>query len=120
MTRGEFISAKTDSERRICPRVIPLGIISAVQLISALACTVLAVILWMFFNTTARDTILVESGICLAMFVGSFPAEKDSKTHFARLALTCPFCHGCLVFSHSMKTSTTGVCCHCDKRVFDQ
>ena len=119
MTREQFISQKKDSERRIVRRVVPVGIIYSVRVASAFAGMVLAVLLWRFFPTGARTTILIEFGFCVLLFVGSFPAERDSRRQFSRLALKCPSCQSCLVFVRAEKTLETGCCYDCGKRVFD-
>ena len=119
MTREEFISLKKDSERRISRRVVPVGIIYSIRLVSPLAALILAALLWRFFSTEARTTILVELGVCVLLFVGSFPAEGDSRRQFSRLALKCPACQSCLVFVGAEKTVETGCCYECGQKVFD-
>ena len=119
MTREEFMSQKADSERRICRRVIPLGVIYSIRITSAPAAIILAVLLVQFFATEARTTILLELGFCLLLFGASFPGERDSTRQFLRLALRCPSCGACLVFQRAPKTTDTGCCYECGKRLFD-
>ena len=119
MTREQFTAQKTDSERRISRRVIPVGIVYAVRLISVPASVFLLVLLFRFSGTSARNTICLELGLCLALFIVSFPLERASKSRFFSLALKCPICQSCLVFIRALKTLETGCCYHCGTRVFD-
>jgi len=119
MTREEFISQQTDSERRIVRRVVPYGIIYSIRLVSAVAIVLLAVLLWIYFATDARNSILYELGFCLLLFVGSFPVERDTRRQFPRLGLRCPSCQSYLIFLDGRKTAETGCCHHCGERIFD-
>jgi hypothetical protein len=119
MTRAEFLSQQKESERRIVWRVIPLGIIYAIRGMSVVFSIYLAVMLWMYYGTTARNVIVGELIFCVLLFAISFPAERDSKRNFARLGLRCPFCQKFLVFVGGMKAAETGCCDHCGARVFD-
>ena len=119
MTRDEFISHKTESELRISRQVIPVGIVYSVRLAAAFSSVVLAVLLFRYFSTDARTTILLAFGVCVLLFFVSFPAERHSRSRFFTLALKCPFCQSCLVFIRAQKTLETGCCYHCGKSVFD-
>lgn len=122
ITREQFISRMRDSERGIRHRVVPLGIIYSIRLVSAFAGLVLSVLLFWFLATEARNTVLIELGVCILLFVGSYAAEWDGKRRFVRLALKCPSCQSCLVFLRTdqaaQKTLETGRCYHCGERVF--
>ena len=118
MTREEFLLLQADSERRIKRRVIPMGIIYSIRLVSFPASIFLALLLWEYFATDARTIILWELGFCVLLFIGSFPAERDGRKHFARLGLKCPSCQKHLIFSFGKKTAETGRCYHCGERVY--
>jgi|ERR1035441_8545175 hypothetical protein len=103
MTREQFISQKTESERRIRHGVVPVGIISSIQLVSVPASIFLAVLLWRFFATGASTAIFCGLGLCVFLFVVGFRAERDSRRQFVRLALKCPECQSYLVFNRTEK-----------------
>lgn len=119
MTREEFLSKQAESERRIRRRVIPLGVIYFIQLASSVGSIILAVLLWIYFATDARNAILLELVFCVLLFAATFPAERDSKKHFARLGLRCPSCQGYLILNDGKKTAETGHCHQCGMRVFE-
>ena len=119
MTRNEFLLKKRESERRIRRRVIPLGVIYSIQLVAAPASIVLMVLLWKYWDTEARNIVLTESVFCILLFAGSLFAERDSRRHYDRLALRCPFCGICLVFIPGKKTVDTGLCYSCGKRIIE-
>lgn len=118
MTREEFLSKQADSERRISWRVLPLGVIYFIRLISLVASMILALLLWTYFATDARKIILFEAVFCVLLFVGSFVAERHGTRQFARLGLRCSYCQGFLVFIDGKKAAATGCCPHCGERVF--
>ena len=118
MTRDEFILQKTESERRICRRVIPMGFIYSIWVATVPAVVFLAVLLLMYFTTEARTTILYELVFCVLLFAISVPAARDSTKQFARLAVKCPFCQSYFVFipaQEAQKTLETGCCHNCGK-----
>ena len=119
MTQDQFISQKIDSERRIRHRAVPVGIIYSIQLASVPASILLAVLLWRVFATGAWTAILCGLGGCVLLFVVGVRAVQDSRRQFVRLALKCPECQSCLVFSQAEKTVETGCCYHCGRRFFD-
>ena len=119
MTQDQFISQKIDSERRIRHRAVPVGIIYSLQLASVPASILLAVLLWRVFATGAWTAILCGLGGCVLLFVVGVRAVQDSRRQFVRLALKCPECQSCLVFSQAEKTVETGCCYHCGRRFFD-
>lgn len=119
MTREQFLSQKTESERRIRHRVVPVGIIYSMRLLAVLAGIFLAALLWTRFATGARSAILGELGVCVLLFVVGVSAERDSRRQFVELALKCPECQRCLVFNQAGKTVETGCCSYCGRRLFD-
>jgi len=119
MTREQFLSQKTESERRIRHRVVPVGVIYSIRLLSVLAGILLAVLLSTRFASGIRTAILGELGICVLLFVVGVRAERDSRRQFAELALKCPECERHLVFNHAEKTVETGCCSYCGRRLFD-
>jgi hypothetical protein len=118
MTREQFLSQKTEAERRIRHRVVPVGIIYSIRLLSVLAGVFFSVLLWTRFATGVRIVILSELGICVLLFVVGVRAERDSKRQFVELALKCPECQSCMVFNRAEKTVETGYCYHCGRRFF--
>jgi len=119
MTREEFISRQVESERRIRHRVIPFGVIYAVRLASPVCIIILAVLLWICFETEARNLIFLELVFCVLLFAATFLAERNSRKQLGRLGLKCPSCQGYLIFSDGKKTAETGYCPHCGARVFE-
>jgi len=126
MTRAEFITAQTKSERRISWRVIPLGVLYSIRLVSPLVILILALSLpgiWRLGDVGLRVEFVVGLVCFITLFICSFPLERDSKTQFQKLALMCPACQSYLVFMRydtvRSKTLETGCCYHCGKRVFD-
>src|SRR5438552_13425581 len=98
MTRDDFLSKQADSERRIRWRVIPLGIIYSIRLVSPVCSMILAVLLWIYFGIDARNIILAELVFCVLFFGGSFLAGRDSRRQFAKRGLRCLSCESYLIF----------------------
>lgn len=119
MTREEFASQITASEQQIRRRVIPLGLIYSIQLAGAIGGIALAVCLFQYYATAARNTILIELGICALLFFAGFPVARISKRRYISLSLKCPSCQSCLVFMPAEKTLETGQCYKCGQRIFD-
>ncbi len=119
MTREEFISLQVESERQIRRRVIPFGVIYAVRLVSPVCIIILGVLLWIRFETEARNVIFLELVFCVLLFVTTFPVERNSRKQLARLGLKCQSCQGYLIFSDGKKAAETGHCPHCGARVFE-
>jgi len=119
MNREEFLSKQAESERRIKRRVVPMGVIYAIRLASVFGGVILMALLCIFFTTDARNPVLLALGICGILFAASFPAERDSRMNFAKLALKCPSCQDFLVFIEGRKTAATGICPRCAARIFD-
>jgi hypothetical protein len=120
MNLEDFLSKQAESERRIRRRVLPMGLIYAIQLASIFCAVVLVVILWVNFATDARNTILLALGICVLLFAAGFPLGRDSRKQFAKLGLKCPSCHNYLVFIDGRKTAETGRCPHCGVQIFEK
>jgi hypothetical protein len=126
MSRAEFITTQTESERRIGRRVIPLGVLYSIRLVTPLVILILAVFLpsiWKLGLVGFRVEFVIGLIGFIFLFVSSFPLERDSKRQFRKLALMCPECQSYLVFMSynpiKSKTLETGCCYHCGKRVFD-
>ena len=126
MTREEFLKKQGDSERRIKRRVIPLGIVYTVRLMSPFVIVFLALLLpgiWQLGDARIRVEFVMAIVCFILFFVGSFPLERDTKTQFQRLALRCPECSSYLVFirydTEGSKALESGCCYYCGKRVFD-
>jgi uncharacterized membrane protein YagU involved in acid resistance len=119
MTRDEFVSKKSESERRIRRSVVPVGIIYAIRLASVFGFVYCGVIQWRFYGITLYKPMLVALGLLFLLFGVTFPLARTSIKRFKRLALKCPACQGSLVFTWATKTVETGCCCHCGQRVFE-
>ena len=119
MKREEFLSKQADSERRISRRVIPLGVIYFIRLVSPVGILILALLLRIYFASDARNSILYELLFCVLLFVGSFLAEKYSRKQLSKLGLRCPACQGYLIFVEGKKTAETGRCHHCGAQIFE-
>lgn len=119
MTRDEFMSQKSESERRIRRRIVPVGIIYAVRLASVFGLIYCGVLQWRFYGTAVYMPMLFAVGFLVLLFGLSFPVARNGYRRFVQLALKCPFCQSCLVFNRAAKTVETGCCYHCGKRVFD-
>jgi hypothetical protein len=119
MTRDEFVSQKSESERRIRLSVVPLGIIYSVRCASFLGLICCGVIQWKLYGSGVYAPMPLAVGFLVLLLGLTFPLARASIKRFRRLALKCPACESCLVFSRAMKTVETGCCYQCGQRVFD-
>ena len=87
MTRAEFVSQKSESERRIRCSVVPVGIIYAMRLGAVFGLVYCGVIQWGSYGTAIYKPLLFAVGFLLALLVASFPAARYSRRRFAELAL---------------------------------
>lgn len=119
MTREEFVAQKKASEWRISWRVVPPGILYSIFLGMILAVPCLLMLLYLYFSTTVRATILWELACCILLTIICVFAERDGRRRFPKLALKCPSCNGYLVFSAGEETLKTGRCWQCGQQIFD-
>jgi hypothetical protein len=119
MTKDEFMLQKSESERIIRRRVIPVGLIYSVRMASFLGLALCGVFLWKFYNPAFYTPILPAACVLILLFGISFPAARSSNRRFARFALKCPSCQRWLVFSGAAETVKTGCCYGCGNRIFD-
>jgi len=126
MTKEEFISRKTDAERRIKRfQIVPWGIFFAVYSAMFLALPSLLVLLcvavFKHYPPHARAIILWEIAACgLLTGIIQFQiwnARRRTVDTLTELDLKCPSCHK---FVNLRSTAKSGLCWNCGARIFDQ